>query len=389
MKKRQFITLLFNANKVYDRQIIEGVGEYLQASQAEWDIFIEEDFRTRKSNIAKCLGDGVIADFDDPEIRELLKDVDIPVVAVGGSYKDKSRYPDVPYVGTDNYSLVKAAFDHLKGKGLEQFAFYGLPDDDSALWSKEREHAFTAITREQGYRSSVYTDGKMLPESWQYDINRLTDWVQRLPTPVGIIAATDSRARHLLQVCERINLMVPDQVSIIGIDNEEVARYLTRVSLSSVCQGCKEIGHAAARRLARLLNGETLHQPRILVPAVGVVERQSTDYQAIRDPYVSQAMHFIRQNVSKYIKVYHVLDHLGISRTNIEARFKEQLGTTVHTEIHNARLNKALSLLGSTELPINEISTACGYPSLQYMYSVIKKNTGFTPREYRDGHAHS
>ena len=126
-EKRHRITLLFNANKAYDRQVVEGVGEYLQASQSEWDIFIEEDFRTRLENIKDWLGDGVIADYDDPVIEQLLTDVDVPIVGVGGSYHAPEHYQPVHYIATDNHALVEAAFLHLKEKGVHRFAFYGLP----------------------------------------------------------------------------------------------------------------------------------------------------------------------------------------------------------------------------------------------------------------------
>ncbi|TGE00923.1 transcriptional regulator [Salmonella enterica subsp. enterica serovar Poona] len=126
--KRHRITLLFNANKAYDRQVVEGVGEYLQASQSEWDIFIEEDFRARIDNIKEWLGDGVIADYDDDDIAQLLADVDVPIVGVGGSYHLAENYPAVHYIATDNHALVESAFLHLKEKGVNRFAFYGLPD---------------------------------------------------------------------------------------------------------------------------------------------------------------------------------------------------------------------------------------------------------------------
>ena len=120
--KRHRITLLFNANKAYDRQVVEGVGEYLQASQSEWDIFIEEDFRARIDKIKDWLGDGVIADFDDKQIEQALADVDVPIVGVGGSYHLAESYPPVHYIATDNYALVESAFLHLKEKGVNRFA---------------------------------------------------------------------------------------------------------------------------------------------------------------------------------------------------------------------------------------------------------------------------
>jgi len=187
--------------------------------------------------------------------------------------------------------------------------------------------------------------------------------------------------------------MVPDKVAIIGIDNEELTRYLTRVSLSSVGQGCKAMGYAAAKTLhQRLLkateNGsqdknEQAQLPRIIIPAAKVFERQSSDFHAIKDPHVIRAMHYIRNNAYNGIKVDQVLDHLRISRSNLETRFKEERGHSVHQEIHNAKLKRACQLLNSTTIAIAEIPDLCGYPSLQYMYTVFKKDIEMTPKEYR------
>ena len=393
MKNNYRIALLFNANKAYDRQVIKGIGEYLQATQCDWDIFFEENFCTNLANIKCWVGDGIIADLDDPEIQSLVSDLDIPVVGVGGSYENENDYPNIPYIGTDNKDLVETAFRHLMDKGLENFAFYSLPVGPTNCWAAEREKAFTNILQRENYYGSIYKGNMTKAESWQYDMNRLADWLQRLPTPIGIIAVTDARARHLLQVCEHLEIMVPDKVAIIGIDNEELTRYLTRVSLSSVGQGCKAMGYAAAKTLhQRLLkpieNGsqgknEQAQLPRIIIPAAKVFERQSSDFQAIKDPHVIRAMHYIRNNAYNGIKVDQVLDHLRISRSNLESRFKEERGHSVHQEIHNAKLKRACQLLNSTTIAIAEIPDLCGYPSLQYMYTVFKKDIKMTPKEYR------
>lgn len=390
MDKNYRISILFNANKVYDRQVMEGIGEYLQASQCYWDIYIEDDFTTDIERFRAWNGDGVIADFDNPEIIELLQNSGVPVVGIGGSYRDEDDYPNVPYVATDNYKVVEMAFQHLKEKGLEQFAFYGIPTNSCQQWSSEREKAFLELVNKEKYFYSVYRGNETNALSWQYDMNRLADWIQRLPYPIGIIAVTDARARHLLQTCDHLGLMVPDRIAVVGIDNEEMTRYLTRVSLSSVGQGCKSMGYTAAKMLHRLLlkkeNGESsmrLENDRLLIPPVQVYERQSSDYQALHDPYVIQALHFIRNNACKGIKVDQVLTHVGISRSNLEARFKEERNHSIHHEIHQAKLKRACDLLSNTDLPISEISESCGYPSIQYMYSVFKKAFNKTPKEYR------
>ncbi|OSC45785.1 XylR family transcriptional regulator, partial [Klebsiella pneumoniae] len=217
--------------------------------------------------------------------------------------------------------------------------------------------------------------------------NRLADWLQPLPPQTGIIAVTDARARHVLQACELLHIPVPEKLCVIGIDNEELTRYLSRVALSSVAQGTRQMGYQAAKLLHRLLNNEALPLQRQLIPPMRVVERRSTDYRSLNDPSVIQAMHYIRNNACKGIKVEQVLDAVGISRSNLEKRFKEEVGETIHTVIHSEKLEKARSLLVSTSLSINEISQMCGYPSLQYFYSVFKKEYDVTPKEYRDRHS--
>lgn len=383
-EKRFRITLLFNANKVYDRQIIEGVGEYLQASQCDWDIFIEEDFRCRIDSVKDWLGDGVIADFDDPEIELALSQANIPVVGVGGSYHRPEDYPPVHYIATDNYALVSTAFMHLKEKGLNHFAFYGLPHHISHRWATEREHAFRQLVTEGNYRHFIFQGMETAPENWKHAQNRLADWLQNLPAHTGIIAVTDARARHLLQVCEHLDIAVPEKMCVIGIDNEELTRYLSRVALSSVAQGSRQMGYQAAKLLHKLLKQGDFPVQRILVPPVKVVERRSTDYRSLHDPAVIQAMHFIRYHACKGIKVEQVLDAVGISRSNLEKRFRDETGNTIHGLIHQEKLNRASEFLAASTLSINEISQMCGYPSLQYFYSVFKKEYGITPKEYRD-----
>ncbi|PWC19651.1 D-xylose utilization transcriptional activator XylR [Brenneria corticis] len=384
-EKRYRITLLFNANKVYDRQVVEGVGEYLQASQCDWDIFIEEDFRCRIDNIRDWLGDGVIADFDDQQIMRLLQDVDVPLVGVGGSYHNPADYPPVHYIATDNHALVESAFMHLKNKGLHSFAFYGLPASGGKGWAQEREHAFRQLIAAGQYQGVVYQGMETSPDNWQDAQNRLADWVRALPPQTGIIAVTDSRARHLLQVCEHLNIPVPEKLCVIGIDNEELIRYLSRVALSSVAQGTRQMGYRAAKLLHRLLlNRGDLPLQRILVPPIRVVERRSTDYRSVHDPAVIQAMHFIRYHACKGIKVEQVLDAVGMSRSNLEKRFKDEMGQTIHGVIHAEKLDRARNLLISTSLSIGEISLMCGYPSLPYFYAVFKKGYDITPKEYRE-----
>ncbi|MFT2112336.1 XylR family transcriptional regulator [Marinomonas sp. 2405UD68-3] len=382
-EKRYRLNLVFNANKVYDRQIVKGIGEYLQAAQCDWDIYFEDDFRYRLGSLKSWKGDGIIADLDNPEVEAILRSTDIPMVAIGGSYQHKEDYPRLPYVATDNAALVKLAYEHLKRKGLPQFAFYGMPNSDHSRWSMEREHAFIEYVSSDGYHPHVNQGLCTTAELWETAQQNLESWLQNLPKPIGIIAVTDSRARHLLQACDHLNILVPEEVAVIGIDNESMARYLNRTALSSVTQGSKQMGYEAAKILHRMLLGYPVENSLVVVDPIGVEERQSSDYRALRDPYVIQAMHYIRHNACRGIKVGQVVDSVGISRSNLETRFIEEVGCSMHEQLHMTKFHRSCELVTSTSLAFDEIARICGYPSVQYMYTVMRKNLGMTPGEYR------
>lgn len=383
IQKYYRIALLFNANKVYDREVVAGIGQYIQASQCTWNIFVEDDFVYHKETIERLSIDGIIADFDDPETVSLLKNIDVPTIAVGGSYQNFADYPHFPYVATDNYALVETAFSHLKHKGISQFAFYGLPTQGAQHWANERKNAFVDLMEKYAYQFSVYLGDKTDSGSWQVAQSELCQWLQTLPAHTGIIAVTDARARHLLQACEYLKIAVPEKLCVIGIDNEELIQYLSRISLSSVAQGTKQIGYQAAKMLHSLLSGHKVRLQPILIPPLKVEERASTDYRSLRDPFVIQAMHYIRQRACHGIKTEQVLDYLKISRSNLEQRFKLELNKTVHQIIHEEKLNRAVYLLRFTDISMPEIAEICGYPSLQYFYAVMKKAYGITPKAFR------
>ncbi|HHF3357501.1 XylR family transcriptional regulator [Haemophilus influenzae] len=377
------IALLFNANKVYDRQVVEGIGQYIQASQCMWDIFVEDEFIYHTDTINQLSIDGIIADFDDPKTVELLQHTLIPTIAVGGSYKQADFYPHFPYVATDNMALVEMALSHLQEKGLSQFAFYGLQVNTHKHWSIERRDAFVELMEKNHYPIYLYEGVQVHAQNWLEEQQKLIVWLKSLPSHTGIIAVTDARARHLLQACEYSKISVPEELCVVGIDNEELIQYLSRVSLSSVEQGTREIGYQAAKLLHKLLNGQKVSHTPILIPPITVHSRNSTDYRSLTDPLVIQAMHYIRHRACHRIKVEQVLDHLETSRSNLEQRFKNEMNKTIHQVIHEEKISRAKNLLQQTDISIQEIAEICGYSSIQYFYSVFKKEFEMTPKEFR------
>ena len=389
------IALLFNGNKIFDRDIIAGIGEYLSSTRAAWDLFLEEDFRCRLQGIERWQGHGIIADFDDPAACEALARVSLPVVAVGGSYADDGDYPaDTPYVATDNFKLVKLAYDHLIEAGLRRFACFSLPEAAVNRWAQEREKAFATLMLRDGMQGEIYRGVGTSAPSWDTAVEQQIAWLQTLPKPIGIIAVSDARARQLLQACLCAGIAVPEQVALIGIDNDPLARILTRVPLSSVIQGTREMGRSAAHLLHQMLQvggGARLAGTRILVPPAGINVLASSRHEALNHPHVMQAMHFIRQYACQGIKTEQVADYVGVSRSSLEWYFRRELGRSVHDEILRFKLDAAKGMLEMQQAQgqeqarsIAEIAVSCGFTSLQYMHAVFKRELACTPREYQD-----
>lgn len=377
------IALLFNANKVYDRQVIAGIGHYLKSTRVVWDLFLEEDFRCRTLGIQHWRGDGIIADFDDPTVEEALAHLSIPVVAIGGSYADDSRYPaNIPYVATDNAKLVRVAYDHLIEQGLQRFAFYGLPPSPGNRWAQEREDAFLRMIAADGLEGSVYRGSPTSAGGWGRSQEDMVAWVRSLPKPIGVVAVTDARARQLLQACVVADVPIPEQIAVVGIDNDPMAQLLSRIPLTSVIQGAEEMGRMAAQVLHQMLHGGDCSSTRVLVPPVGLSVQASSQHEPLRSPYVMRAKHYIRQYACLGIKTEQVADYVGISRTLLEEHFKRELKQTVHQAILEHKLEMARSMLVDNSIPLADVAVRCGFTSLQYMYAVFRREFNCTPRQF-------
>ena len=379
------IALLFNANKTFDHEVISGIADYLGSTRAAVDLFLEEDFRLRLSGIEHWQGDGIIANFDDPTVAQALSRCRMPVVAVGGSYADPAAYPaGVAYVATDNNKLIDLARQHLVDVGLQRFALFSLPASADNRWAQEREQAFRTQMQRDALEPEIFRGCETSADSWDEAVQGQIDWLRNLPKPIGIIAVTDARARQLLQACIIAGIEVPEQVAIIGIDNDPLVRRLTRIPLSSVIQGTQEMGRAAAHLLTQMLNGVRLPHARIVVPPAGINVLASSQYQLIKHPNVMRARHFIRQYACQGIKTEQVADYVGVSRSSLEAYFRRELGCSVHDLILSVKLDAAKAGLECADRSIEDIARHSGFTSIQYLHLVFKRELGCTPRAYRD-----
>ena len=344
------IALLFNANKIFDYDVIAGIAGYFGSTRAAWEIFLEEDFRLRLSGIEHWQGDGIIANFDDPAVAKALSRCRVPVVAVGGSYADPANYPaGVPYVATDNGRLIELARQHLIDVGLQRFAMFSVPAAEENRWAQERENAFRSLMQGDRLKAEIFRGCETSADSWDESVQGQIDWLRSLPKPVGIIAVSDARARQLLQACILADIEVPEQVAIIGIDNDPLVRRLTRIPLSSVIHGAQEMGSAAAHLMEQMLHGVRPPNTPIVVPPAGINVHASSQFQLIKHPNVMRARHFIRQYACQGIKTEQVAAYVGVSRSSLNANFRQELGCSVHDVILSFRLNAAKAGLESGE----------------------------------------
>jgi LacI family transcriptional regulator len=215
------------------------------------------------------------------------------------------------------------------------------------------------------------------------DRPRLEAWLQTLPKPIGILAHNDLRGRHVVDACRRLGIAMPDEVAVLGVDNELPHCEMCNPPLSSIVTDSERIGFEAAGLLDQLMNGKTPPAKRVLIPPLGIVVRQSTDVMATTDSYVAKAVRYIREHAAEGIDVGDVLRHVMISRTALDKRFLKVLGHTPHEEIRRVRLKRARELLAESDLTIEVIAERCGFRHGEYLGAVFLRDFGQTPGEFR------
>ncbi len=379
------MALLFHASKVYDREVIAGIGSYVNHTRVAWDLFLEEDFRFRLDGIEDWKGDGIIADFDDPQVCRSLASMSLPIVAVGGSYADESLYPvGIPYVATDNTLLVSHAWDHLVECGLTEFACYSLPESPLNRWAQEREGAFERLLQGFGLPCRIHRGLATSAPTWNGAAHQLVAWLLSLPKPIGIIAVTDARARQLLQACILAGITVPSEVAIVGIDNDTLGQFLTRVPLTSVSQGTHEMGRIAAHLMHQMLGGVPPPEMRVIVPPADLHRRESSRLEPAHSPRVMRALQYIRHYACQGIKTDQVAAYARLSRSTLETSFRRELGRSVHDEIMAYKLKRAQHLLSRSGISIAEVAESAGFATMQYLNTVFRRELGCTPGDWRE-----
>ena len=384
MAKTWQVALIMKSSQRYDRRIVRGVAARVH-EMGNWSLYVEEDPDLRIPEMKDWHWDGIIADFDDRKTAETVRGLKIPIVGIGGGYGWYDEDSGIPYVSTDNQAMGKLAAEHLLDCGFTRFAYCGFPPNKINGWSVERAQAFRGRIEEAGFSCSVFSGRKGTARQWGKLQGELSAWLVSLKRPIGLMTCNDIRARHVLEACRNLGIRVPDDMAVVGVDNDEVMCELTNPPLTSIEQGSRQIGYEAALLLERLMAGKKPTRLRTLLEPEDIVVRQSTDILAIEDEDVARAVAFIREHACDPIQVSDVLDLVDLSRSTLDKQFRITLGRTIHAEMQRVKIEQAKRFLTATAIPVSQIAKRCGFEYLQYFTTVFRKHTGQTPAKYRRG----
>jgi LacI family transcriptional regulator len=382
MKHISRVAILANVARRFDRRVIQGVVAFAREVGC-WDLYVEEEPTARLLKLDRWPGQGIIASFDEREVSQAVRNVTIPVVGVGGGMAWYDEASKIPYFTTDNPAIASQAAEHLLECGFTRLAFYGHRRSRLLDWSEERLQAFRGRADEAGVPCEVYRGRLPTAHAWATLLQELSAWIGGLEKPVGLMACTDLRARHVLEVCRTLGLRVPDDVAVIGVDNDEMLCELTTPPLTSVEQGSRRIGYEAAAMLQRLMSGKKSAGLRHTIGPEALVARQSTSIVACEDADLGAALEFIRQHACDPATVADVLRIVPVSRSTLERKFHSALGRTIHDEIQRVKLERAKQLLAQTRLLVKQVAKQSGFRYVQYMTTFFRRATGMSPAEYR------
>jgi LacI family transcriptional regulator len=377
--RRPHVALLIETSLASGRDILRGIARYVREHE-RWALYHEPHGLTdlTPSWIRRWGGDGIIARVQTRAMAKELLESRIPVVDVLGVV------PGLPFplVHVDNWAIGQLAAEHLLERGIQNFGFFGVKGEN---WSEERYAGFAAAVGRVQKQIALceLPRGAMHRRSWERVENKLAEWVRVLPRPAGIFVCSDQRGAPMLEACRRAGVHVPDEVAVIGVDDDEALCEVCDPPLSSIQADHVSVGHQAASLLDTMLRGGQISGRPHPVSPRNVVARRSTDTLATGDPAVAAALRFIRERASPDVSVDAIAAHCGLSRSTLQRRFHKALDRPIHQEIILDKIKRARELLTKTNLPLAIVAERAGFKHQEYMGAVFKARLKTTPGRIR------
>lgn len=389
MKRVPKVVLLIETSRGYGRQLLTGIARYSRL-YGPWNFYTEVPFyyqdqakRSKTRQIAldiitKWSADGIIMRESNAEMDK-IKGLGTPAIII--TYT-KRKFDGLISLEGDCANAGKLAAEYLLNRGFKNFAYCGVGD---LYWSKERGLGFQKRIARVGHDVIFYKPPKGNAKlSWEKDHVNLTDWVRQLPKPIGVMTCTDDRGRDVIEACKVARIAVPEDVAIIGVDNDDLVCNLMNPPLSSVALNAENAGYQAAMMLHRLMDGKKVDTSKIIIAeATHVVSRQSTDVFAIEDAEVTRALRFIYDNASHAIQVKDVVNESGLQSRALQKRFRKYLGRTIAEEIDRVRIDIICRFLMETPKTIQEIADELDFLSEGHVSRFFRRIKEITPLEYR------
>ncbi len=378
-KTSRRIALAFPYGRAFVEKVVDGILAYARR-QPDWQIM---RFPERLSPSLDWLqgweGDGAFVIISTPEDARIARSLPFPVVNITAYFPE----PGVSTVTADHREIGRVAARHLLERRFKKFGYYGSRD---LYFSELRRDGFVEVIREHGGLCavlevpSIVASGRM----WMRQQIQLEDWLRSLQPPVAIMASTDLRADMLLQTCRRLGLRVPDQVAVIGVDNDPVIVTHAQPPLSSVARNDQQAGELAASLLDKLINGQRDQRQVLFVPPTGVVARQSTETMAVDDQELAGLVQYIRQHVAENFGVERLPPLVPCSRRTLENRFRANLGAAPAEIIQRLRVDEARRLIEADDkVPLATVAAACGFSDVRNLRLVFRRIQRQSPAEYR------
>lgn len=366
----------------FGREKIKGIIDFYQKHSA-WDIHRNEMSQpfVALQDLAGWDGDGVICEVYSDDDVESLYSLSMPCV----NTSSRTRVLNVPSVCMDNVAIGGIGAEHLVACKLDHFAFIGPMEFHHV---SERYEGFVqtldkagAVCMQINYEPRA--PGRMhIPEELMSPAV-LMDHLAKLELPVGIMASSDRVGFSVLDACRKMGLRSPEDVALIGVDNDEMYCNLAYSSMTSIDPNAREIGFTAASVLNQMMNGELPESSRILIPPKRIFLRNSTDMMRSEYPEVARALRYIRNHANEFIDVTTVLDVVPVSRRWLEIKFKEEVGHGIYQEIRRVHIERAKELLETTDWAISRVSRESGFSSVERFEFAFRKVTEMSTLEYR------
>ena len=367
----------------FTRPIFRGIVEFIR-NHEQWQIHTLVDSTNEMAPVVideKWRGDGLILFRHSAEEAAAFKRRNIPVVNLSAERCGQG----FPSVIPDNPEIGRQAAQHLLTLGLKHFSYWG---DPSRTYSRERGDAFERRIARAGFNCiNVQFEPDRFPWEgrWVNMYEHIAAELRRLPKPVGIFAKDDMLGSNIIRNCNELEILVPDEVAVIGTNADEVFCQICTPPLSSVAYPGERVGYQAASLLSTMMRGTGVADDYVMpVPIHELVARESTNTLAVDDPVVAEAVHFIRSQAPSYpIHVSEVVARSRLSHSGFNKNFLKQMGHTPKEEIKRVRLARLQALLKNSGNKISQVAREMRFESPEELTRFFKRETGYTPKDYR------